>query len=331
MTGATGFVGGYLARALAQRGDRLRCLVRPTSRRESLAGIEGIEFVAGDLLDPSTLKGVAEGIDIAFHLAAEGHVSAISRDAHRRFVAVNVEGTRNLLTEFAGAGAKKVVHFSSTAAMGLIRKKLADETDAPQPQTPYQRSKLESEREALSFWREHRVPVVVLRPCMIYGAGTRAGEFAKMYRLMKKGLFPRVGLGRNLTPIVHVRDVVQAALKAADHGRPGETYLVASARSFELAELRRHVLSACGVRRPYWYVPAWAMYLGAWILQSAALLMRRAPVVSVRNIASTVWDREFSIDKARRELGYEPEVDIWMGIETMVRWLESDAGMAALR
>jgi len=108
MTGATGFVGGYLARSLAQRGDCLRCLVRSTSRRESLADIAGIEFVEGDLLDPSTLAGVADGIDLAFHLAAEGHVSAVSEEAHRRFVAVNVEGTRNLLGELIGTEVKKV-------------------------------------------------------------------------------------------------------------------------------------------------------------------------------------------------------------------------------
>ena len=150
-----------------------------------------------------------------------------------------------------------------------------------------------------------------------------------MYRLMKKGLFPRVGLGRNLTPIVHVRDVVQAAVKAGDSGLPGETYLVASASSFPLVELRAHVLAACGLKRPYWYVPAWAMYLGAWFLQNVALVLGKAPVVSVRNVASTVYDREFSIDKARRDLGYEPEVDIGAGIEEMVRWLESEADKAA--
>jgi farnesol dehydrogenase len=141
---------------------------------------------------------------------------------------------------------------------------------------------------------------------------------------MRRGLFPRVGLGANLTPLVHVRDVVQAALRAGERGRPGEVYLVASARSFALAELRRHILRALGVRRPYWYVPTPAMYLGAWCLERLAARRGRAPVVTVRNIANTVYDRVFSIDKARRELGYEPAVDVAEGIAETVKWLTAE-------
>ena len=323
VTGATGFVGGRLVRALAQRGASCRCLVRSTSRRDVLGDVAGIEFVEGDLTDAPTLKGVARGVDAVFHLAAEGHVSATSEEAFRRFVAVNVDGTRNLLNECVGTPIRRFVHFSSTAAMGLIRKPLVDETDTPAPRTPYQKSKLESERVALSFWSEHKTPVVVLRPCMIYGAGTTAGEFVKMCRLMRKGMFPRVGFGRNLTPIVHVRDVVSAALGAAERGTPGEVYLITSAQSYELAQLRQYVIEASGIRRPFLYVPAWAMYAAAWGAQTLAGLRGPPPVVTVRNIASTVWDREFSIEKARRELGYEPQVDIREGIHEMIRWLQS--------
>lgn len=319
VTGGTGFVGRRLVAALAGRGDAVRCLVRPTSNRSGLAELPGVEFVEGDLTRAESLAGVAEGVDVVFHLAAEGHVSAVSEEAYGRFVAVNVEGTRNLLRACAGAGVKRFVHFSSTAAMGLIKKEVVDESDEPQPRTPYQRSKRESERAALAAGEETGVPVVVLRPCMIYGVGGR-GEFHKFFRLMRRGLFPRVGLGQNLTPLVHVGDVVQAALAAGERGRPGETYLVASARSFPLAEIRRHILDACGVKRIYWYVPAPLMYAGAWLAERAARLTGKAPVVTVGNIANTVWDRVFRIAKAREELGYEPQVGLAEGIRETVEW-----------
>jgi nucleoside-diphosphate-sugar epimerase len=321
VTGATGFVGSHLVRTLGQRGDRCRCLMRPTSDRAKLDGIPNLEFVEGDITEPDTLEGIAEGCQLVYHLSAEGHVSAISEEAFQRFVRVNVEGTRNLLEECARRRSiERFVHFSSTAAMGLVRKPEVDEGDEPQPRTPYQRSKLESERAALAFADDGRVPVLVLRPCMIYGVGGR-GEFGKWVRLMRKGIFPRVGLGRNLTPLVHVYDVVQAALLAGESGRPGETYLVASARSFPLAEIRRLILDACGVRRPYWYVPTPLMYAGAWMLERLAALRGTAPVVTVRNIANTVYDRVFSIGKARSELGYEPNIRIEDGIPETVRWL----------
>ena len=321
VTGGTGFVGRRLVAALAARGDACRCLVRPTSDLGKLAGVPGVELVEGDLTRVETLDGVAEGIDVAFHLAAEGHVSAVSKAAYRRFRDVNVGGTEHLLRECAKRAVGRFVHFSSTAAMGLVRKPVVDETDEPQPRTPYQHSKLESERAALAFCQDASgaVPVVVLRPCMIYGVGGK-GEFHKFFRLMRKGLFPRVGLGQNLTPLVHVDDVVQGALKAAERGRAGEVYLLAGPRSYPLAELRRLILGACGVRRVYWYVPTWLMLAGAWGAELLGKLTGSAPVVTRRNIANTVFDRVFSIAKARAELGYEPQVDVERGVAETVRW-----------
>jgi len=177
VTGATGFVGGHLLRALTARGERCRCLVRSQRKAAWLTDHDNVEVVEGDLTRPNTLIGIARGVRTVYHLAAEGHVSAVSREAFQRFVAVNVDGTRNLLNECIGAPIHKFVHFSSTAAMGLIRKTVVDEADTPQPRTPYQRSKLASERTSLALGQEHGVPIVVLRPCMIYGPGARSGEF----------------------------------------------------------------------------------------------------------------------------------------------------------
>jgi len=320
ITGGTGFVGGYLVRALGGQGDRCRCLVRPTSDRSKLEGLPGVEFVEGDITRPDTLDGIAEGCQVVYHLSAEGHVSAISEEAFQRFVKVNVDGTRNLLDECAKRGVERFVHFSSTAAMGLVHEPIVDEACEPQPATPYQKSKVESERAALAYHADGRAPVLVLRPCMIYGVGGY-GEFAKWVRLMRKGMFPRVGLGKNLTPLVHVLDVVQAALLAGEKGHPGETYLVTGPRAYPLAELRKHILAACGVRRPYWYVPKWFMYASAWLLERVATVTGKAPVVTTRNIANTVYDRVFSIEKARAQLGYEPNITIENAIPETVKWL----------
>lgn len=320
VTGAGGFIGGYLLPSLTEAGARCRVLVRSEASRERLAArFDGLEYHEGDLTRPETLAGVGDGMQYVVHLAAEGHVSAVSEEAFRRFQAVNVEGTRHLLE--ACAGAERFVHFSSTAAMGLIRNRLTSEEDEPQPRTPYQRSKLASEQAALETGRHVGVPVVVLRPCMVYGPGGD-GAFGQMARWMAKGIFPRVGFGRNLTPMVHVRDVVQATMKALLHGKDYETYLVTSARSIPLDELRRLVIDACGVRPFYPWVPAFAMYGVAYASELYARLTNTAPKVTVRNVASTLWDREFSIEKARRDLGYEPAVSFEEGVSETVAWLK---------
>ena len=106
--------------------------------------------------------------------------------------------------------------------MGLIKKPLVDETVACQPSTPYQMSKYESEKVVTEYSEQRQLPGVILRPCMIYGAG-EAGEFLKICRLIKKGIFPKIGKGKNLTPIVHVSDVVQAAILSGEKGKPGES------------------------------------------------------------------------------------------------------------
>jgi len=263
VTGGTGFIGQHLVHQLLREGFTVRCLVRDAAQAQALfSSSSALEFVTGDVTRPETLVGVANGVDHVFHLAAMGHVSAVSKEAFQQFVAVNVDGTASLLRECGRVGVGRFIHFSSTAAMGLIKKRLVDETDPPQPTTPYQKSKYESERTALSLGRDLGVSTLVLRPCMVYGVGGK-GEFFKMCRLMKKGIFPKVGSGRNLTPLVHVRDLVQAAMQTLHRGEAGQVYIIASARSLAMDELREMVLNVWGTRACYPYVPVWLMYCAA--------------------------------------------------------------------
>lgn len=322
VTGATGFVGTHLLPALLERGVECRCLVRSPKRAEALPDDPRVSCVVGDITSPESLVGVADGCDTVIHLAAEGHVSAQSEEAFRRFVEVNVTGTEALIRACATSGTvRRFIHFSSTAAMGLIEKPLVTEADEPQPASPYQKSKRESELTALRVGREMGVPVVVLRPCMIYGVGG-TGEFHKMARLMRRGRFPKVGRGRNLTPLVHVSDVVQAAVKAGEHGVTGATYLIASTRSPELDELRDWIMEGWGEQAPYPYVPVRLMYTAAWLFEVVGAITGKAPMATRRNIANTVYDREFSIEAARRDLGYEPTVDLHDGAVATVRWFK---------
>ena len=322
ITGATGFVGRYLVRQLLDSGVSCRLLVRPTSETICFEDMDNIEFCEGDITKPDSLNAIAEDIDYVYHLAAEGHVSAISDEAFKKFIEVNVDGTRNLITACANCNVKKFVHFSSTAAMGLIKKELVDESDVPNPVTPYQKSKLQSEETSIETGRKVNVPVVVVRPCMIYGTGGK-GEFFKMCSLMKKGFFPKVGFGKNLTPLVHVKDVVQGAVKAAEKGVAGEIYLLTSENSIDLNQMRDLVTKAWGVKVIYPYVPVSVMLFAAGCFEMLAKITGKAPMATRRNIASTVFDREFSISKAKQQLGYLPKISFEDGICETVNWFKS--------
>ncbi len=108
---------------------------------------------------------------------------------------MNVKGTKALLVACGEAGVGRFIHFSSTAAMGLIKAEKIDESIPCNPQTPYQKSKCQSERVALEVGKQLSIEVIVLRPCMVYGPGGK-GEFHKFYRLIRRGVFPRVGWSR---------------------------------------------------------------------------------------------------------------------------------------
>ena len=322
ITGSTGFVGRYLVAELLGRGVGCRLLVRDVVAAEKIFENAGnIEFWPGDITKPETLKSIADGVDYVYHLAAAGHVSAMSQAAFDEFVRVNVEGTKDLVQECKGFGVKKFVHFSSTAAMGLIKKDVVDESTTPEPRSPYQKSKLQSETAALDAGGDD-VPVVVVRPCMIYGPGGK-GEFYKICNLMRKGRFPKVGFGKNLTPLVHVTDVVRAAMKAAEKGLGGEVYLVASETSIDLNYMRKLVMQAWGTKAMYPYVPVWLMLLVGWVFEILALVTNTPPMCTRKNIASTVFNRVFSIEKAKTQLGYVPEITFEQGIAETVDWFRS--------
>ncbi len=323
ITGATGFIGSHLVKALVDEGHHCRCLVRKTSNINYLINLNSVELFYGDITNRDSLKAIGEGIDIVYHLAAAGHVSAISNKAYQQFRKINVEGTRNVIEACLNYSIKKFVHFSSTAAMGLIKRSIVDENTPCQPKTPYQKSKRDSELIALDYWKRFNFPVVVLRPCMVYGPSGK-GEFLKICKLIKKGWFPKIGRGKNLTPIVYVEDVVQAAISVGKISKCGEVYLIASENSYELDYIRNLILKKLEVNKPYPYIPISFAKLGALGIEVFARIFNFVPIVTYKNIDSTVTDRVFSILKAREQLEYRPKFGLEQGIGKTIKWLKEN-------
>lgn len=322
VTGATGFVGGHMVPALIEKGYDVECLVRSEDKAKQLKSKFKVETVIGDVTKPETLKGISDGIDYVVHLAAMGHVSAVTEEAFKQFTGINEGGTRNLIDEFrCSKSLKKFVHFSSTAAMGPIGLPILNEESVPNPVTPYQKSKQRSEQIIFDSFHEFGFPGVVVRPCMIYGVGGY-GEFYKFCKLMKKGVFPKVGLGKNLTPLVHVDDVVSGAILAMEKGRDGQAYILASDSSIEMDELRRLIMKTIGKWAPYIYVPAPIALCGAKSVEVISTWLGKEPIVTYRNIKSTVVDRTFDITKAKQELGFNPRILFENGISTTIGWFK---------
>lgn len=331
VTGATGFVGGHLAPALLSRGYEVTCLARSQEKADRLkVKWPGVDAVIGDITDAESLKQIApEDYDYVIHLAAMGHVASTSEEDYIKFTSINEGGTKNLIEVFRrNPYLKRFVHISSSAAMGFNPSiPVLNEETPPNPVTPYQKSKRNSEMISIQAGKDG-VPTVIVRPCMIYGPGGY-GEFYKFASLMSKGLFPKVGLGKNLTPLVHVEDVVSGLICAMEKGRPGEIYIIASETSIEMDQLRRCIVKSLGVKKPYIYVPGWMALAGAKVLEKLCAALKKEPIVSSQNIRSTIADRTFDITKAKNELGYSPRVSFEAGIQETIDWYRQQGRFTA--
>lgn len=321
VTGATGFIGSSLVRHLAAEGWRVRCLVRDEDRaRELFDGLD-IEYVIGDVTRPESLAGLASGVDVVFHLAALMGHDLPSDVAFAKFRRVNVEGTRAVITACAGEKLERFVHVSSTAALGLLDVAIVTEETVGKPWTPYQVSKWESEELVREATLEGRIPGVIVRPSMVYGPGFK-GDFLTVARVVKKGFFPRIGRGENLSPALYIDDCVEALASCATRGKLGETYFLSSEQSYPLDQVVGIIARALGVKVRLIRVPAWIAIAGARVLEWLFDVMRRKPIVTARNIRSTITDRVFDVSKSREDLGFVQHVSIEDGLTRAVAYFK---------
>jgi dihydroflavonol-4-reductase len=317
ITGATGFIGPYLVDRLLSEGHFCRCLVRGNINIGHLQR-PGVELVRGDITKPETLAGMAEGIDRVLHMATLGHMSNFTV-TEEMFEAINVTGTVNVMQEALRAGAPRVLHCSTVAAMGICQDNPATEESPCTPHHAYGRSKLKAEQLVKQLVSEKGLPAVIVRFSMVYGPGDPR-DILKLTRLARKGLFPRIGNRTKLTPLIHAKDAVSSMLLAAEKGRIGEIYLLTNRESLPFDEIRKILMRALGISRPALYVPEWAALAVASGVEKLYGFIGKAPIVSRKNIESTLADRVFSIQKAEDELGFYPRVDPVHGLTETVRW-----------
>jgi nucleoside-diphosphate-sugar epimerase len=306
LTGATGFIGRRLVRNLSKKRHKIRCLVRDTGKAEDLKRM-GVELWTGDVTDKKTLKGITEDIDVVFHLAAVGDINATANRYFEKYRTVNVKGTRNLLEECTIHKIKKFVHFSSVAAMGNLKKEgPIDEGDKCEPKTPYEVSKYESERVCLSFWKSHKVPVIILRPTMVYGKGERK-EANKIEKSVRLGLVPIMGNGENLISMVNVDDVVRAAILASKKGKPGEAYII-NGEQYTWNDLVGMIAKKMGIRATKLHIPIYMSILPVAFVEKTSNLLGIVPPFTSERLESLSAIRSYDISKARRHLGFKPTV-----------------------
>ena len=320
VTGATGFVGSAVARALLARGDRVRVLARPNGDRRNLVGLS-VEIAEGAMEDRGSLVRAVAGCRYVYHVAADYRIWV--PDPAPMFRA-NIEGTEDLLTAALEAGVERVIYTSSVATLGLVPDGSADEetpSDIDDMIGPYKRSKFTAEEVAREFAQERGLPVVIVNPSTPVGPRdikpTPTGRLIVEAACGRMPAFVDTGLN-----IVHVDDVAEGHLAAADKGRIGERYILGG-RNLALAEILAEVANAVGRRPPWLRIPHRALLPVAFGAELAARITGRDPFVTIDGVRMSQKKMYFSSAKASRELGYTPR-PARDGIADAVAWFAAN-------
>jgi dihydroflavonol-4-reductase len=302
VTGATGFVGAAVARALLRElGHRVRVLARPRSNRRNLDGLD-VEIAEGALEDAASLAAAVAGCRYLFHVAADYRLWV--PDAAAMFRA-NVDGTRDLMLAALAAGVERIVYTSSVATLGLVSGGVADEAtpsgDADMV-GPYKRSKFIAERVVRELVAERGLPAVIVNPSTPVGPGdVRPTPTGRIIIEAAKGRMPGyVDTGLNL---VHVDDVAVGQLLAAEHGEIGERYILGG-ENLSLAEILAAVAKAVGRRPPALKIPYAVVLPIAVGAEMVARITGREPFTTLDGVRMSRKKMYFSSARAMRELGY---------------------------
>jgi dihydroflavonol-4-reductase len=321
LTGATGFVGSAVARVLAARGHRLRLLVRATSDRRNLAGLD-TELALGDLTDTASLVRASSGCRYVFHVAADYRFWVPDPGAMLR---ANVDGTLAVMRAAQAAGVERVVYCSSVAALGTTTDGTpADETTPANEAefiTTYKRSKFLAERAVLDLVRHEGLPAVVVNPAAPVGPrDIKPTPTGKMIRDAAAGRVPAyINTGLN---IVHVDDVAEGHVLALERGRIGERYILGG-ENLLLKDILALVAQVVGRRPPQVELPEAVVWPAALFMEGLARLTGISPMMTRDHLRMARKKMFFSSAKAVTELGYAPR-PVRQAVEDAVAWFRAN-------
>ncbi|MGC1678722.1 MAG: hopanoid-associated sugar epimerase [Candidatus Binataceae bacterium] len=303
VTGANGFVGCHVVRALLARGDRVRALVREKADAAALDGL-GVELARGDLRDRAAIARAVANCDEVYHVAADYRLWVLDAAA---MYASNVDGTRNVIETAHASGAKRIIYTGTVGTLGIPHGAAGTE-DSPvvlaDMPGPYKRSKFMAEQVALEASRAG-APVVIVNPSTPVGAldlkPTPTGRIICDFLNRRMPAYMDTGLN-----LVDVEDCARGHLLAAERGRIGEKYILGG-ENLTLKQILEHLARLSGLPAPRVRIPyalAFGFALGAEAV--ARSLTHRAPRASLTEVRMARKKMFFDSAKARRELGYDP-------------------------
>lgn len=313
VTGGTGFTGKALVRRLLDLGHEVVALDYKEGLRTQELRDWGARVILGSVTDREVVRSATEGVEVVHHLAAAFREMNVPDSYYHE---VNVGGTRNVLEAAREQGVRKLVYCSTCGVHGNVAHPPGGE-DAPiRPADYYQRTKYEAEPVV----REGGLPSVILRPAAIYGPGDPE-RFLLIYRRVARGKFPMFGDGRTLYHPLYIDNLVDAfVLAMRDGAGDGGAYLIADEEYVTIEDLVRRVARVLGVDVKIPHYPVWPVVAAGHVVEKVCRPFGITPPIFPRRVDWYRQNRAFSIDKARKDLGYRPSVDLDEGLRRTAEW-----------
>jgi len=316
VTGAPGWLGTRFVEIIAEHNRDIRCLVLPGIDTNHLKKL-GAEIVEGNITKPESLDGVADGIETIFHIVGIVHTRFFRV---RDFFKINTEGTKNMLDFAIRAGVRRFVYVSSNSPAGCnySRDVLMNEYTPPRPYMTYGKSKAQSEKAVNEAFIKGELETVILRPCWFYGPGQPARQ-TRLMRMIKNGNAPLFGDGSNLRSMTYIDSLCDALILAGEkEAARGETYWIADEKPYTTLEIYQAIAELLDVKLKTINIPGFVSDMATiadWTLQKLYMYQTETHVVGElnKNIAC-------SIDKAKKDLGYKPKIDLREGMKRSIEW-----------
>jgi len=313
ITGGLGFLGSHLANRFSASGEAVRILARP-ERRASVNGTPH-QMAWADIRDAAAVDRAVEGCEVVVHVAANFRRASTDRDAH----AINVDGTRNVAEACMKAGVRQLIHCSTIGVHGSVKEVPSCEESPFSPADVYQETKLLAEDEV---WRAHRegLPVTLIRPLSLFGPGD--DRMLKLFRLVQARRFVMLGDGKTLFHPAYIDDVVEIfRLTLRRPEAVGEVFLAGGEEYLSLNDLVRQVAEELGVRpTPRLRLPLAPIKALAGLCEAACAPFGIEPPLHRRRVSFFHHNRAFSIEKARRVLGFQQSVPLREGLRRTISW-----------
>jgi len=323
VTGATGFIGGSLCARLAQERHGVRALVRSSARAIALRQ-QGIETRLGDLRDRAALEAATAGIDIVYHFAA-----VFRKEVSRKEVwDTNVHGLENLLAAAAQSGVTRFVHCSSTSVYGLSPRTPTTEDSpfVPIRADLYQASKLAAEQTVSRYMSQGPLAATIFRTTGAYGPGDL--RFLKLFNAIARRRFVMLGPGTPLFSMIYIDDLVDGIVRCGTQASAvNNSYLLTGDNPRTLNDTMRIIAEAAGVPGPRLHIPVMPIYFAALLMEWTLKPLGISPPLYRRRVNFFRIMRGFDNSKAKRELGFQPKVDLAAGARKTMAWYRAQGLM----